>query len=182
MIIIMSEELVHHLISITGRSKQLDQGVQLFNQGDQVESVFIVKTGMVELVRNQVDGYSTVLHRYRDNTVLAEASIYSETYHCDAIVSRPTELYVISKSSFLTETGKNTSIAKMWAAHLAREVQNARFRSEILTRKTVASRLDGWLASYGSSLPEKGQWKDIAVQIGVTPEALYRELAKRRKN
>jgi hypothetical protein len=30
-------------------------------------------------------------------------------------------------------------------------------------------------------LPPKGEWKSVAEQIGVSPEALYRELSRRRK-
>jgi hypothetical protein len=49
-----------------------------------------------------------------------------------------------------------------------------------LSLKTVAERLEGWLIWRGGGLPPKGAWKDIAAEIGVSPEALYRELAKRR--
>jgi CRP-like cAMP-binding protein len=43
----------------------------------------------------------------------------------------------------------------------------------------VAERFDAWLDE-GHSLPEKGRWKDVAAELGVTREALYRELARRR--
>ena len=69
--------------------------------------------------------------------------------------------------------------AKAWAMHLSGEVRNARLRSEILTLKTVAERLDAWLADRGQ-LPERGNWKAIAQEIGTSPEALYREIARHR--
>jgi hypothetical protein len=31
-------------------------------------------------------------------------------------------------------------------------------------------------------LPSKGEWKALAEDIGVSPEALYRELSKRRRS
>lgn len=43
--------------------------------------------------------------------------------------------------------------------------------------RTVWERLDGWLALHGE-LPPRGGWIEIAREIGVTPEALYRELAR----
>jgi len=46
--------------------------------------------------------------------------------------------------------------------------------------KTVAMRLDGWLAMNEGGVPPKGRWREVAAEIGVSPEALYRELAKRR--
>ncbi len=53
-------------------------------------------------------------------------------------------------------------------------------RSEILSMRTVVKRLDAWLLSHGDRLPAKGEWKNLALQIGVSPEALYRELARRK--
>jgi hypothetical protein len=47
--------------------------------------------------------------------------------------------------------------------------------------KTVAERLDAWLALHDDGLPPKGQRLRVASEIGVTPEALYRELARRRE-
>lgn len=71
------------------------------------------------------------------------------------------------------------TLAEQWSAYLAVELQNMRHRCEILTRKTVAERLSGWL-EWNETLPVKGRWKDVAAEIGVSPEALYRELKKRR--
>lgn len=45
--------------------------------------------------------------------------------------------------------------------------------------KKVCDRVDAWLALNGGVLPPKGQWKRLAAEIGVSVEALYRELAAR---
>ena len=63
------------------------------------------------------------------------------------------------------------------ATHLASEVQRARARAELLALRTVRERLEGWLAFHGE-LPARGRWIAVANEIGVTPEALYRELAR----
>ena len=75
---------------------------------------------------------------------------------------------------------RSPEFAEAWAEYLTREVQEARLRSEILSLKTVARRLDAWLLSHGGHMPAKGEWKSLAHQIGVSPEALYRELARRK--
>ena len=64
------------------------------------------------------------------------------------------------------------------AHRLAQELQRARFQVEIVAMKKVAARLDAWIASSGP-LPPKGEWVRLAAEIDVTPEALYREIAKR---
>jgi hypothetical protein len=45
----------------------------------------------------------------------------------------------------------------------------------------VAARLDAWLA-WNNALPEKVERRRIADEIGVSPEALYRQLGKRRRS
>ena len=44
--------------------------------------------------------------------------------------------------------------------------------------KRVSARLDAWLSL--RPLPPKGEWAMLADDLGVTREALYRELARRR--
>ncbi len=53
-------------------------------------------------------------------------------------------------------------------------------RAEILSLRTVAARLDAWTAANHDRLPEKGAWKTLAAELATSPEALYRELARRR--
>jgi CRP-like cAMP-binding protein len=86
----------------------------------------------------------------------------------------------ISKQRLRERFQNDSDFAETWTAHLAHEVQAARIRSEVLSLKTVAARLSAWLAWVGE-LPAKGEWKQLAEQIGVSPEALYREIAKARR-
>ena len=71
------------------------------------------------------------------------------------------------------------AFAAAWATHLADEVRTARLRAEILAFKTVADRLGAWIAAKGE-FPPKGTWKTVAQEIGISPESLYREIARRR--
>ena len=71
--------------------------------------------------------------------------------------------------------------AEAWGRYLAHELQKARLHAEILSIKTVAKRLDAWIASHGGETPRKGEWKVVASEIGITPEAVYREMARRRR-
>lgn len=172
-------DIVDQIIHMSGIQRPLVKGSYLFHQGDPVKSLFVVGGGLVELTRCQIDGTSIVLQRAKSHTILSEASVYSEKYHCDAIVKLPSQIIEIPKMRFRERLHEDQEFSDLWTTHLAREMQSARYRSEILNRRTVAERLDGWLAWKGCDLPEKGQWKSIAEQIGVSPEALYREIAKR---
>jgi CRP-like cAMP-binding protein len=152
----------------------------LFARGDNVISLFILEEGEIKLSRSLVSGKELVLHRSKARSIVAEASIYSATYHCDAICLTLCSVRKLPISRFLKLINENLKLSSVWSTHLARNLQSARYRSEILTMKKVSERLDAWLDWHSSDFPPKGKWKEIAAEIGVSPEALYRELATRK--
>lgn len=175
----MSHSLEHLLRQLRGREYTFAAGEALFHQGDPVRLLHIVCGGTVHLKRHQRDGSALILQRARPGSILAEASVYSATYHCDARAESDATTWAVPRSELRRELACEPALSQAWAAHLANEVQRARLQAEILSLKTVAARLDAWIAWNGSLLA-KGQWSLIALEIGVSPEALYREMAKRR--
>ncbi|CUX83408.1 cAMP-binding domain of CRP or a regulatory subunit of cAMP-dependent protein kinases [Roseibaca calidilacus] len=153
----------------------------LFRAGDIPERVFLVVTGNVALHRHTQHGATLVLQHARAGQILAEASAYSDTYHCDAVATAPSRVACLPKRTFLTRMAQDPSLASFWAARLAREVQIARTRAEIRTLPRVSDRLTAWLTE-GNTMPPKGAWHHVASELGITREALYRELSRRQKH
>lgn len=170
-------EQLQHLPA--AKERKLAEGTLLFHQGDKVETLFFVLSGEIRLIRYQADGSSITLQRAKAGNLVAEASLYSSHYHCHALTQQATGVLVLPKSAVLKQLRTDPELALNWASYLAREVQQARFRSELLSLKTVAARLDAWLNWQSADLPAKGEWKTLAEQLGVSPEALYREIARR---
>lgn len=179
MIAIMSHRIMDLLGAAGGRERRLRAGQYLFHVGEPVAALHVVQDGEIDLIRHQEGGGAIVLQRAGANDILAEASLFSDRYHCDAIARTPASVRSVLKRPLVRRLRDDPEFAEAWAAHLAREVQSARFRSEVLSLRTVASRLDAWLAWHGA-MPPRGDWKQLAFQIGVSPEALYREIARRR--
>ncbi|UJS26339.1 Crp/Fnr family transcriptional regulator [Thiothrix winogradskyi] len=176
----MFDTLVTQLHAIPdGKERHLAAGTFLFYQGDEVESLFLVLSGEIHLVRHQPDGSSITLQRGRAGGILAEASLYSRCYHCHATAQKAATVQALPRQAVLARLQADCGFAQNWMAYLAQEVQQARFRSELLSLKTVAARLEAWLNWRGGGLPPKGEWKTLAEQLGVSPEALYREIARR---
>ena len=173
MIEIMSN-LLNDLSDVT---RSLSVGTVLFRQGDKVSSMFQINDGEVHLVRNSKAGRSLILQRAHAGSIVAEASLFSIVYHCDAIVGSDTTLKSVSRAVLRRKFEADPAFARAWAVHLASEIRTARQRAEILSLRTVAERLSAWIDTNGS-LPPKGEWKHLAQEIGTSPEALYRELAK----
>jgi len=180
MIAIMPQSFFDHLQQLRHTHRSFAAGTLLFDRDDPVASVYRVESGEVHLLRRQEDGAEFILQRAQAGGLLAEASITSRAYHCGAVVVQPSELAVFSRNEVRTLIAENQDVAAAFSTHLAREVREARMRAEILSLKRVSERLDAWLIWNDNQLIDKGKWRLIAGEIGVSPEALYRELARRR--
>ena len=179
MIAIMSA-LIKVLAGLADREHALSEGEVLFRTGDPVRSMFVVANGLVRLVRHLPHGPALTLQLAGEGSVLAEASLFADAYHCDAVAAEPSRILAAPRGRVEDAVTHDPGTARAWAGHLAAEVQRARTQVEIVSLKTVAERLDAWLTFRGGGLPPKGQWQRVASEISVTPEALYRELARRR--
>ena len=179
MIVIMSNS-IYALWGERARAQVLASGAVLFRAGDPVVSLYLVEDGAVNLVRSLPHGAELTLQRAGAGAVLAEGSLFAAAYHCDALAVTSARVRSIPVKVALATLSREPALVRAFAAHLAVAVQGARARAEILGLKTVAARLDAWLDLRGASLPQKGKWREIAAEIGVSPEALYRELARRK--
>ncbi len=154
-------------------------GSSLFFAGDPVRFIHLIESGAIHLERTQINGQVTCFQRAQSGDILAEASLYARAYHCDAKVVQQTRLRRLPIAQFSKRLGSDLALSEAWAARLARTVQKTRLLAEIRSFKTVEQRLDAWIDEYGA-LPAKGQWQDVAQELAVTREALYREMARRR--
>lgn len=150
----------------------------LFRRDDPVRTMYLVRTGKVALERPLTDGSLLTLHVAGPGTALAEASLFARTYHCDAVARSEVSVAVVPRTKFASALRQNPDAAMSIIETHAKAVQMQRARIEILRLRRVADRLDAWLDLHGE--PAKGEWISVADQIGVSPSALYRELAKRR--
>jgi CRP-like cAMP-binding protein len=180
MIAIMFATLAPILARLPLHDCAFPAGAALFHRGDSVVGLHIMHEGTAQLIRHQVDGAALILQRARPGAVLAEASLYSTRYHCDARAETPVRTGMVLKPDLLRALETDAAVASAWTSHLAHEVQRARLLSEILSLKTVKARLKAWIA-WNGALPPRGQWHVIATEIGVTAEAFYREIARERR-
>lgn len=175
------DDLERAAAGTTGQ-RRLAAGDYLFHQGDRSRAVFGVIDGAVRLTRTVIDGRQVVLHRAEAGSTFAEAALFSDIYHCDAVADCPSTVAVFPIAILRARLGQSPELAMRLAARLARQVQSLRSQVELRNIRTaeervlaaLALRCDGTTgtAVLGSSL------KLFAAEIGLTHEALYRSIAK----
>ncbi len=180
MIAIMSISFFDHLLCLKHSQRRFSSGELVFERADPISQYYAVQSGEVHLLRRQEDGKAVILQRAVAGAILAEASFGAQAYHCSAVAATDSTLVIFNRKHVQELLITNSVVAGAFTAHLAREVQNARRRAEILSLHRVADRVSAWLVWNEGILPPKGSWYRMAAEIGVSGEALYRELARRR--
>ena len=180
MIAIMSDILVTRFSELAQREQRLTAGDILFRAGDKVRSLFLVVVGTIRLTRSLPHGTHLTLQWARPGAIVAEASLFAECYCCEGVAVEDSVVRAVPLQHLEAAFAKQPEFARAWTRHVAQEVQRARAHAEVLSLKTVAARVDAWIALNDGPLPPRGKWRQVASDIGVTPEALYRELARRR--
>lgn len=181
MIGIMSE-LAAHLRGLSSGKRTLAVGEQLFRASEPIERLYLVLTGEIALERISNSGDRLILQRVRAGDIVAEASYFARHYHCDATSVTKSEVASVPRSHLEVASRSDPRLMEIFARHLAKELQQTRVRAEILSLHRVSDRLDAWLSLHDGVLPDKGRWLMLAHEIGITPEALYRELGRRRRS
>jgi CRP-like cAMP-binding protein len=161
--------------------RKLKAGEVLFRRGNKTEGLFEVMTGRVRLARVDRSGREVVLHFSGPGETLAEASLFSAEYHCDAIASTNATVRVYPKREVLAAFEENPKAAQAFSATLARQVMNLRTRIEQRNIRSASERVRHFLAlnagADGRTIKLRGTLKELAAELGLTHEALYRTLA-----
>jgi len=81
--------------------RRLNPGEALFRQGDPAAAIFRLESGQIHLLRHTEDGASVLMHVARAGETLAEAALFADAYHCDAIARAPSWVIAIHKRDLL---------------------------------------------------------------------------------
>jgi CRP-like cAMP-binding protein len=157
------------------------RGERVFRAGERPRVLYFVRAGEVRLERTLPDGAVLVLQRTAFGP-LAPASLSSPRYHCDAVCARDSALVAVPSALLRAEIDRNAATRWAWIALLDRELREARAQVERLGLRTVRERLLHYVAERGRDgvLELAGTKRELAAELGVTHEALYRLLAELR--
>ena len=161
--------------------RRLKSGETLFRLGNKTVGLCEVVSGRVRLSRVDRSGREVILYVAGPGETIAEASLFSPHYHCDAIASTDALVRIYPKSTVLSAFEKDPKCAQSFAAMLARQVMSLRTGLEQRNIRSARERVRHFLTvnagADGRTVELRGTLKDVAAEIGLTHEALYRTLA-----
>lgn len=173
----------HSPIGAAGtRDRRLKAGQTLFRAGQKTVGLYEVVDGKVRLVRVDRNGTEAILQLASAGDTLAEASLFSSTYHCDAVATTEAIVRLFPKAILLSELKRDPELLEAFAAMLAQQVMTLRTRLERRNIHSARDRVRHFLtvnaAKDGRTVSLPGTLKELAADLGLTHEVLYRTLAR----
>ncbi|WP_168708528.1 Crp/Fnr family transcriptional regulator [Hydrogenophaga sp. PAMC20947] len=161
---------------------ELRKGERLFLQRQRPRRMVFVVCGEIALERLGEQGNTVVLQRVREGFV-AEASLQSGSYHCDAVVIAAGQAVSLPIEPLRAALASDPAFALRWIAMLNAEVRRLRAQCERMSLKGVDQRLLHMIETEGvdGRLRIGTGLKSLATELAVTHEALYRTLAALEK-
>lgn len=157
-------------------------GETIFRGGARPRRMYWVVQGELRLVRRAANGAEIVLQRAASGFV-AEASVESPRYHCDAVMAAPGRLLAFPMAEFREALRRDEGFRDFWMSRLARELRTSRAQCERLNLRSAADRIEHYIEAEGREgrLELRRSRKAWAAELGLTHEALYRALADLRR-
>jgi CRP/FNR family transcriptional regulator, dissimilatory nitrate respiration regulator len=177
-------------LSATARKAAIDRalraGQALFRAGDKTAGLYEVIKGKVRLARVDRSGHEAVLQVAMSGDTFAEASLFSSTYHCDAIAVGETVVRLYPKPILISEFKRNPKMMQSFTAMLAQQVMALRTGLQRRDIRSARDRVRHFLTlnvgADGCTVRLRGTLKELAAELGLTHEALYRTLARMAAN
>lgn len=168
--------------AISPRRRRYAANDVIFRQGDPVQGIFALEEGQVRLERCTSDGRVAIMHIARSNESFAEASLFSERYHCDATAAEASEVVLFPKADVLRMLREDPPASIEYIALLSGQVRTLRASIELRSILSARERILQHLLLYADpdtrivTLP--GTVKDLAAELGLAHESVYRGLKK----
>ena len=170
-----------HLARLESISKEIsvNKGSVLFSPGDSTLGFYAVLDGAVRVYRVSFKGKEITLEIAGPGSTFAEASLFSDVYHCCAEALKDSTVYLIRKDAFLALIQRDLQFAAAWIHILSLEVIHHRQRIEELSLKTPKARIVSYILLLAelqktASVTLPVHRKSIATLLGMTHETFYR--------
>jgi CRP-like cAMP-binding protein len=161
--------------------RSLARSELLFRQGDKVAAIYFIEAGRLQLIRRTFDGRSLILGTAPAGEFFVEAALFSEIFHCDAVAAEPSRVRIYPKHMMLNALRTDPESAMSFLALEARQIIELRQQLELMKVRSAKERLllylDFKAGPDGRTVSLPGPLQDIASELGLTREALYRTLS-----
>jgi CRP-like cAMP-binding protein len=167
-----------------GSKKTFAKGDPIWNQGDDPEAVWMIKSGRVNMVIESAEGTESIVHFCTQaDTFCPAAAITGLAYPCNAVAATDIEAVAVPRSRFMSMFNGLPKFAKSLLSQMAPQVCDAHC-SQALSASPVASRLAAVISQLNQKFGGKRlnfTRQELANMSGTTVETTIRTLSEWEK-
>ncbi|NOX25112.1 MAG: Crp/Fnr family transcriptional regulator [Deltaproteobacteria bacterium] len=182
----MTENLLSFLQTLVSPENiHVQRGDFIFQPGDPASFLYAVEQGQIRMIRFNEAGSETVLYRAGAGETFAEAALFVDFFHCTVIAEEDCKLLAFPKKAILTAMDKDTRLLRQYSMLLSREVRELRSMIEVRSIGAADARLLHYFrlhADDNGRVLVSPSLMDLAGQLGMAHETLYRNLKKLENN
>jgi CRP/FNR family transcriptional regulator, dissimilatory nitrate respiration regulator len=179
MIFLALEEFPAQLQSIAIHHP-LESGEHLFHQYEPTHSIFMLKSGIIRLLRYSNDGQEIDYYRVHAGEFFAEVALFDEMYLCSAIAEEPSQVIAFPKSEFWSALKQDFTLSNAFMQQLAHRLHRTKVMLEVRGMRSTRERILHYLRymtdSNRGTVHLDRSLKSISQELGMSPESLSRIL------
>ncbi len=160
----------------------LEPGEVLFHEGDLSQALFAVELGLIKLVHHTACGQVVNHYSVNPGEFFAEGTLFDEVYVCTAIAECQSRVMRLPKQSFLASLRQYPDLSIAFIAQLISRLHTTKMLLALRSIRSARDRVYRYLQMRvqpnQNTITLECPLKEIARDLGLTPEALSRSLKK----
>ncbi|MDI9458941.1 MAG: Crp/Fnr family transcriptional regulator [Limnochordia bacterium] len=176
----LTSEEKQEVAQITSQ-KSVEKGELIYSMGDEVDSLFVIHSGLVKIYRLSDTGKEQVLRLVKPGDFLGELTLFSHSpmgHYAEAL--EPCSMCIIEGSQLKALMGKYPTIAFKVLEELSQRLEKTEQLLEDISLHSVERRLAQVLldlSAGGNEIELEMSKRDLASQMGMSGETLSRKLS-----
>ena len=162
--------------------RTLNNEQTLFHRDAEASAIYAVKSGQIRLLHYTQDGHPISHYAVYRGELCAEAALFLGTYTCNALAEEPTQVLVLPKQAFLMALQQDSAFAMAFMAQLAKRLHMTEVTLELRGIRSAQERVLHYLLLAmppgENTVVLEQPLKNIAYDLGISPEVLSRALAQ----
>lgn len=162
--------------------QNLVAGQTLFHEREPAQAIFAVTVGRLRLVRYTSEGQLVIFQVVRAGESFSESALFLDSYNCNAIAEVPSRTIAYPKQVLLSILQERPDFAISFMERFERKSRWLKSLIELRSIRSARERVLQYLLTLAghsvTTLTFDRPLKNVASELGLSPEVLYRTLAQ----